>query len=371
MARDADMQPNNNQFACAVYIAENLKSTAKEKKIMLTMPPGEGKSRITVALLYLMLKKSFTRFTLLFSHEAIMKADQISLQRLQKHWGLDIRYKVYEKDEEIPARQNDVLIMDEADYLILDKSYMPDKKFKFIVGLTATSLSNKDGAEEMLLKNQNYRICDSKVQASFDPRDSLELCTADEFLRMSSQAAKLVYTRDVTQVESLKEMGLQNKLQVRVDISDMTALRSLKKSDMLIVTKPILLRGFDYKSDAPEGINLLMMSSVSSARALLQALGRVGRYQQPGKRFQWKDLLQQIDQKENDEIIGAILKVDATKTKASKQKKVTAETTRIGARTRSATTLQDATILFGTRKRTEKAQKKQDKRAKASTKLLK
>ena len=53
MARDADMQPNNNQFACAVYIAENLKSTNKEKKIMLTMPPGEGKSRITVALLYL------------------------------------------------------------------------------------------------------------------------------------------------------------------------------------------------------------------------------------------------------------------------------------------------------------------------------
>ena len=104
MARDADMQPNNNQFACAVYIAENLKSTAKEKKIMLTMPPGEGKSRITVALLYLMLKKHFTSFTLLFSHEGIIKADQISLRRLQTHWGLDIRYVVYQKDKEIPAR---------------------------------------------------------------------------------------------------------------------------------------------------------------------------------------------------------------------------------------------------------------------------
>ena len=166
-------------------------------------------------------------------------------------------------------------------------------------------------------------------------------------------------------------MGLQNKLQVRVDISDMTALRSLKKSDMLIVTKPILLRGFDYKSDAPEGINLLMMSSVSSARALLQALGRVGRYYQPGKRFQWNELVQQIDQKENDEIIGAILKVDAPKTKASKQKKVAAETTTIGARTRSAATIQDAAILFKPRKRTEKAAEKQDKRAKASTKKRK
>ena len=55
-ARDAKMCPNNNQFACAVYITENLKANTSQKKIMLSMPPGEGKSRITVALLYLMLK---------------------------------------------------------------------------------------------------------------------------------------------------------------------------------------------------------------------------------------------------------------------------------------------------------------------------
>ena len=67
--------------------------------------------------------------------------------------------------------------------------------------------------------------------------------------------------------------------QVKVDVTEMAALRSLTKKDMLIVTKPLLLRGFDYKSDAADGINLLMMSSVSSERALLQALGRVGRYQ--------------------------------------------------------------------------------------------
>ena len=64
-------------------------------------------------------------------------------------------------------------------------------------------------------------------------------------------------------------MGLQNKLNLRINISDMSALRSLTKSDMLIVTDPILLRGFDYKSDAPDGINLLLMSPVSSGRALL------------------------------------------------------------------------------------------------------
>ena len=93
--------------------------------------------------------------------------------------------------------------MDEADYLILDKSYKPDKKFKFIVGLTATPLSNKDGAEEMLLSNQNYKICDSKVQASFDQKDKLELITVAEFLERSIEAAKLVYTRDSSMVSNL------------------------------------------------------------------------------------------------------------------------------------------------------------------------
>ena len=88
--------------------------------------------------------------------------------------------------------------MDEADYFILDKSFKPDTRFKYIVGLTATPLSNKDGAEEMQLSKQNFRICDSKVQASFDPTDTLEQCTVAYFLQLSIEAAKLVYTRDVT-----------------------------------------------------------------------------------------------------------------------------------------------------------------------------
>ena len=87
--------------------------------------------------------------------------------------------------------------MDEADYLVLDMSYKPDHKFKYVVGLTATPLSNKAGAEEMLLSNQSYRICDSNVAASFDPSDKLEMCTVAGFFERSTEAAKLVYTRDV------------------------------------------------------------------------------------------------------------------------------------------------------------------------------
>ena len=67
-ASEVELAPNNNQYGCAVYIAEKLKPYANEKRLLLSMGPGEGKSRITVGLLYLMSKKGVTSFTLLFSH---------------------------------------------------------------------------------------------------------------------------------------------------------------------------------------------------------------------------------------------------------------------------------------------------------------
>ena len=49
-----------------------------------------------------------------------MNADYMKLHRLENQWGLDIRYEVYAQDQEIKARKNEMLIIDEADYLLLD-----------------------------------------------------------------------------------------------------------------------------------------------------------------------------------------------------------------------------------------------------------
>ena len=153
--------------------------------------------------------------------------------------------------------------------MLLDLAYKPDTKFKYVVGLTASPLSNKDGAEESYLSKNNYKICDSKVTPSFDANDKLQLCSVAQFLQQSKEVAKLVYTRDREKVTELKQMGADAELNVREDITEMGDLRSLKSNDLLIITKPLLLRGFDYKSSDPAGINLLMMSPVSSGRALL------------------------------------------------------------------------------------------------------
>ena len=79
-------------------------------------------------------------------------------------------------------RKNEVLIIDEADYVLLELLYKPDKGFKYVVGLTASPLSNKNGVEEMHLCKNNYRICDSKVTTSFDANYKFERCSQATFL---------------------------------------------------------------------------------------------------------------------------------------------------------------------------------------------
>ena len=52
-----------------------------------------------------------------------------------------------------------------------------------------------------------------------------------------------------------------------------------------IVTEPRLMRGFDYRSADGNGIALLLCLGFDTNRSYRQALGRVGRFGDPFKRF--------------------------------------------------------------------------------------
>ena len=137
------------------------------------------------------------------------------------------------------------------------------------MGLTATPLSKLDGVEnDTLVTKRKFSIHDSKVAASFDP-DELESCSLEEFIQKSHEAAMLIFTKDNTIEATLKTMEVSKRVNIRVNVTNTAQLRELNKSDLLVTTDPNLLRGFDYKSYSPGGINLLMMASVNSPRALL------------------------------------------------------------------------------------------------------
>ena len=99
--------------------------------------------------------------------------------------------------------------------------------------------------------------------------------------------AKLVYVgfKGSTYPDRVEKLCIQHKLTFRTDICEMEDLRAIKANDVLVVTEPRLMRGFDYRSEDKNGIALMMCYDVGTLRDYIQALGRVGRFDDPCMRY--------------------------------------------------------------------------------------
>ena len=76
-----------------------------------------------------------------------------------------------------------------------------------------------------------------------------------------------------------------------VDCHDLGRLKRLGSHDLILVKQPKLMRGVDYRvTTGTMGISLLIMSDFANRRAYVQALGRVGRFNEKCKRFVWDQL---------------------------------------------------------------------------------
>ena len=101
------------------------------------------------------------------------------------------------------------------------------------------------------------------------------------------------------------ETGTKHTLEQNCTL--LARLKKLTKHDILFVTLDELMRGLDYRTDedCPEtlGISLLIMSDLQSQRALIQALGRVGRFGEACRRFVWQGLREPVNQAGNAKIV--------------------------------------------------------------------
>ena len=79
-----------------------------------------------------------------------------------------------EKDVQIDRRFNVALIMEEADWMLLDKGWNPYAKF--VVALTATVQVSKDHTENDVLRKRGFCILDAGFamnDAVVEPVDSV------------------------------------------------------------------------------------------------------------------------------------------------------------------------------------------------------
>jgi hypothetical protein len=120
-------------------------------------------------------------------------------------------------------------------------------------------------------------------------------------LRKSSNQAKLIYGDNI----NAKDPLFGNYL-VRVDEERTSEILKLDKNDVLIVTKPHLMRGLDYRSTEDGGIALFITKKFPSKRTFKQALGRVGRFDEPCKRYMVKSLGDGVDLTKRIEYMGQL-----------------------------------------------------------------
>ena len=135
------------------------------------------------------------------------------------------------------------------------------------------------------------------------------------FMGRSRDQAKLIYGDTIG-----AEDPIFNDYRVRTNEVDTEALRALGKNDVLIVNDSQLMRGLDYRSAEPGGIALLLTKRFPSKRTFKQALGRVGRFDEPCKRYHYDSIANLVDPTLHYSSVGE-LNLIVSRDKKDKQKK--------------------------------------------------
>ena len=178
------------------------------------------------------------------------------------------------------------LLIDEADFILIDGLQQVENPK--CVGLTATAFGEQYAVERLHLERQGFRLLDSKMRGFIDPN----IATIAQFFAESAGYAKLVFATEdaLTTFEKTQQPSER-------DCEDLAHLKCLAAQDVLLVTKPELMRGVDYRVQAgTQGISLLIMSKLANTRAYVQALGRVGRFTEKARRFVWDGVGAPVDE---------------------------------------------------------------------------
>ena len=280
------------QFAVASAAYLNL-SLGQELHQVWSQPPGTGKTRTLVSLAYIMSSLGgYKDITLRFTSKLTLQQDRQMLAELAesvKANGTRIRLMTGVKGLGL-GQHDTVELIDECDMLILDNDQYDELRHRLgaFIGLTATPL--KDGqhsSEKALVTALGISVHDSFIPAmgslaEAEAKNLAEL-TVEEFMDPGrSRSARLVYCyrpdKMMATLAKLVEPGH------RLTRFDRETYRQMEPGTTMVI-EPRHARGLDFRAIDGEGIDLLVTSQLGHDRALVQLLGRVGRYGQECRRY--------------------------------------------------------------------------------------
>ena len=165
-----------------------------------------GKSRIAATVIYLLKsQKKFATVRYYFTHPALENLEKRVLDVLKAYLsGIEISTHCVDPNTcMIEANDQTLVILDEADAILVDQ--LVDVKAKFVVGLTATALTGNDNDnwEDYYVKPPlRVEVIDSNIATVLNSNSCYEdVDTVESYLKLSSEQAKLIYGDEKVKAE--------------------------------------------------------------------------------------------------------------------------------------------------------------------------
>ena len=116
---ELNYKPSHSQLANAIT---SVMLFAHHNRILLTIPPGKGKSRVVcaIATLFKKVRKSVNRIFICFSSDILHETDKQVYASLNQLHDIEIKLVVGMKNVAEQIGPEDLLILDEADYHLFD-----------------------------------------------------------------------------------------------------------------------------------------------------------------------------------------------------------------------------------------------------------
>ena len=170
--------------------------------------------------------------------------------------------------------------MDEGDTFLLDRLWEP--RANFVVALTATAMVGFESTERLVLRQKRgFHLLDAGFVNIEPPTEEVE--SVAEFIKLTEGMPRLIFGEPDILELLIEDITMPR--QIHTDLQ-LTQIHDLKVNDVVFISDEEWMRGIDYNTTHPTGIALLLARPCSSIRAYRQALGRVGRYKTPCKRFE-------------------------------------------------------------------------------------
>lgn len=219
------LAPNNNQFAIAAHASYHVGLRGRTK-LLYSVPPGMGKSRVASTLMYLCQNlERIKHIRYYYTHRKLQNVDSQALQELKIVMpGVELSTQCVEARHETIAAGNDTLvILDEADDIIVDKDTAIEAHN--VVGLTATASS--DAIFKGQIASLKWEVVDSKIPSQLNescPYEKAE--SVKDFMVATAGRPRLVFGDEDVR-KQLEAFAGANGLRLHHNLDDVDRIKAL------------------------------------------------------------------------------------------------------------------------------------------------